>query len=154
MDTQNLVLDLSSLQKKRVVIKQGDELRDLYLNTSDMNIIVRFKEKYEELKNFSKQATEALSNSGAEPDENQKILKFADVLQKIDTDMRNALDYIFDSNVSEVCAPFGSMYDLIDGKMRYEHILDGLSSLYETSLHEETQKIENRISKHTDKYTN
>ena len=42
MDNKELVLDLSSLSKQKIKIKDGDEMRDLYLNLSDLNIITRY----------------------------------------------------------------------------------------------------------------
>ena len=50
MDEKALTLDLSNLQKTKISVKHNDDdIRDLYLNLSDMNIIVRFKEKYKDL---------------------------------------------------------------------------------------------------------
>ena len=62
------------------------------------------------------------------------------------------MDYIFNSNVSELCAPDGSMYDPINGKFRFEHIIDTLAALYETDVSGEMNKLANRVKKHTDKY--
>ena len=59
MDNKELVLDLSSLSKQKIKIKDGDEMRDLYLNLSDLNIITRYKEKLEDLKKLQKDALEA-----------------------------------------------------------------------------------------------
>ena len=75
-----------------------------------------------------------------------------DSLKKADTDMRELIDYIFDSNVSDICAPSGSMYDPINGQFRFEHIIDTLSGLYETSVTSEIKKITSNVQKHTDKY--
>ena len=144
------ILDLSSLHKTKVSVKNGDDIRDLYLNLSDMNIIVRFKEKYSELQELeSKAFSTVASSSGEEVDE---VFNLADTLKEVDTEMRNCIDYIFDSNVSEVCAPFGSMYDIVDGQMRCEHIVDAISALYESNIHAETKKLEKRLKKHTDQY--
>ena len=74
-------------------------------------------------------------------------------MKSVDTDMRNLIDYLFDSNVSEVCAPFGSMYDPIDGIQRYEHIINALIPLYDETISTETKKVQARVKKHTSKYT-
>ena len=144
------VLDLSSLQKTRISVKNGDDIRDLYLNLSDMNIIVRFKEKYSTLQELESKAFSTMATSSE--DGIEKLLELGDALKEVDTEMRECIDYIFDSNVSEVCAPFGSMYDIVDGEMRCEHIVDAISGLYESNIHEETKKLEKRLKKHTSKY--
>ena len=63
------------------------------------------------------------------------------------------MDKLFDANVSETCAPSGTMFDPINGKFRFEHIIDVLSGLYESNMQSEIKKTASRIAKHTDKYT-
>lgn len=144
------ILDLSSLQKTKITVKNGDDVRDLYLNLSDMNIIARFKDKYKTLQELESEAFSTLAKSG--DNDINKLLDLGAELKKVDNEMRECIDYIFDSNVSEVCAPFGSMYDIVNGEMRCEHIVSAISNLYESNIHEETKKLEKRIKKHTDKY--
>ena len=45
------------------------------------------------------------------------------------------------------------MYDPINGKFRYEHIIDTLSGLYTEDISKGMKKISTRVKKHTDKYT-
>lgn len=146
IEEKNLTLDLSSTHKKKITVDNGETLQDLYLNLSDMNLPTRFKEKYEYLQDLEKNAFTKLGETGDD------VLQTADTLKNIDNQMREVIDYIFDGNVSEVCASSGSMFDLIDGKFRYECILDGLSKLYDDNIKLETKKLEKRLSKHTDKY--
>ena len=154
MDEKALTLDLSNLQKTKISVKHNDDdIRDLYLNLSDMNIIVRFKEKYKELQELESKAFSTIGSKPVNTENNaEEILNLADVLSEVDTQMRECIDYIFDSNVSEVCVPFGSMYDIVDGEMRCEHVVDAISALYESNIHKETKKLESKIKKHTDKY--
>ena len=85
----------------------------------------------EDLKKLQKDALAATS------DDEKDILKLADSLKDIDTKIRDIVDYIFDSNVSEICAPYGSMYDVVNGKCRFECIIESLSTLYENNIIEE-----------------
>lgn len=78
---------------------------------------------------------------------------FSEKLKGIDTKMKELMDFIFDSNVSEICAGNGSMYDPLDGYMRYEVIIDRLSDLYTDNLGKEMKKVQNRMKTHTAKYT-
>lgn len=133
-------IDLSATRKKRFRVDKDND-RILELNTSDMMIISRLKEVYPKLQEL------ALNVGG-----DLELEEMGDKLVEIDKEMRKYLDYIFDSNVSEVCAPDGSLYDLFDGSYRFEYIVNTLGALYESNLDGEIKKMEARVKKHTDKY--
>ena len=77
----------------------------------------------------------------------------ADRLKTVDAEMRDLIDFMFDSDVSSKAAPDGSMYDPFNGSPRYEYIITVLMKQYETNLQAEYKKIESQLSKHTAKYT-
>ena len=149
-------LDLSSIRRKRFRI-DGDDNRILELNTSDLNLIVRLRESYPRIRQLVDETFRDLPVSDTTDDDydfmtDESTGKTVDVLKKADADMRSLIDDIFDSNVSEVCAPTGSMYDPINGKLRFEHIIDCLSVLYENEISSEMRKVTANVRKHTDKY--
>lgn len=147
-DIQNINLEI--FNKKKFTIN-GDSSRILELDVSDLNIITRIKEQYPVLE---KLADKVASISLKEDASDLEIVNEAsDKLKEVDDEMRESIDKIFDSNVSEICAPSGSMYDPINGKFRYEHIIDTLIKLYDENLTAEVKKIQKRVSKHTAKYT-
>lgn len=135
-------IDLSITKKKQFRIDKDDK-RILELNTSDTNILSRLNEIYPKMDELSEKATVL----GEDMDTDIAVLK------EIDTELRSHIDYLFDSNVSEICAPDGSMFDLFNGMFRFEHILNALFPLYENNIDEEYNKLTKRMSKHTDKYT-
>lgn len=141
-------IDLSPIRKKRFRIN-GDDDRILELNVSDLNIFARLQEAYPKLEELSKLAAEKLPDY----DDNSDDTDFVPVLKEIDEKMREQLDFIFNSNISEICAPEGSMYDPFNGKLRYEHILETISALYENNFNSEVKKMSQRVTKHTAKYT-
>ena len=156
MSQNNNIIDISidSIRRKRYRIN-GDDNKILELNPTDFNITVRMKEAYPKLTECESKITE-LSNSTDTKDSSETLegmSKFADTLSSLNNEMCELIDYIFDSNVSEVCCDGGSMYDLIDGFMRYEIIVDNLVKLYETNLSAEVKKVQRRVKKHTAKYT-
>ena len=147
-------ISLSTIRKKRFRI-DGDNTRILELNTSDLNILGRLKEAYPKLLNLTENAVKNWPSMEEDVEnvfESEKTTQVINILEEIDTEMRKLMDYIFDSNVSEICAPYGSMYDPINGGFRFEHIIETLSPLYETDLVGETNKISTRLQKHTSKY--
>ena len=155
---QNDIVDLSLdiIRKKRFRV-DGDNNRILELNTSDLNILTRLKEAYPKLVNLADNAFRKLPDVDNKAEDydfmtDEATTTVIDTLKKADTEMRELIDYIFDSNVSEICAPSGSMYDPINGAFRFEHIIGILSPLYESEVSGEMRKIATRVKKHTDKY--
>ena len=154
--TNVIDINLSVIRKKRFRI-DNDDSRIIELNTSDLNILARLKETYPKLVALADNAFKNLPEVDV-VDENYDFItdentgKVIDALEDADKQMRELVDYIFDSNVSEICAPGGSMYDPINGKFRFEHIIETLAALYETEVSSEMNKISTRVSKHTDKY--
>lgn len=146
------VIDISLKETARKKFRiDGDDDRILELNTSDMSIINRLNTIYPKLQQLAVDASAKL-DIGDEKDTQKALDASAKALTEIDTDMRNLVDELFDSNVSEVCCPSGSMYDPFNGKFRFEHIIETLSGLYETNLKNEFSKMSKSVKKHTDKY--
>ena len=156
--TTNNIADISfePIRKKRFRI-DGDDNRILELNTADLNIIVRLKETYPKLVELANSAFANMPDVDVTEDynfaEDEATALVIDALADADKKMREQIDYIFDSNVSEMCAPSGSMYDPIDGKCRFEYIIETLSSLYENDMEKELSKMSTRVKRHTSKYT-
>lgn len=143
-------IDLSSTRKKRFTI-DGDPNRILELNTSDLTIVNRLEEVYPHLLDLSRKAMSQLPDD-LDVTTQDGLRTLSEALADIDAEMRGNLDYIFDSNVSQVCAPSGSMYDPFDGKFRFEHIIEKLSNEYENNMKKEYRRISAKVQKHTSKY--
>lgn len=142
-------INLSATRRKRIRI-DGDDNRIVELNTSDMSIISRLSSGYPRLEKLSANFDKVIEIN--DEDGVEGLTDLGNVIADVDSEMRQIIDFIFDSNVSEVCAPHGSMYDIIDGKYRFEYILEALLGLYEENINLEYEKMANRINKHTDKY--
>ena len=151
---QHVDVDLSATGKQTFMIKlRENDIRPLELNPSDLLFIKRLNDIYPKLKADAEKAVSKMDideNKSAE----EILRESAEVLSEIDANMRAAMDEIFDSNVSEVCAPEGSMYDPFNGEFRFEHIINALSGLYENNLKKEAEKTMNKLKKHTGKYVN
>ena len=149
-------ISLSAMRKKRIRL-DGDDNRIIELNTSDLNILSRLKEAYPKLVSFTQEAVNKWPDTEIADGENiyesTELNDVIIILQDIDKKMRDLIDYIFDSEIADICAPFGSMYDPVNGEFRFEHIINTLSTLYESDLSSELKKMSTRINKHTSKYT-
>ena len=147
-EIKDIKLNFNSKQRFRI---DNDSSRILELDTSDLSVLTRLQEYYPKLKELEKEVISLSKDLGSEDED--AITKMGKGLAKVDKKMRDYIDVIFDANVSATCAPSGSMYDPINGQLRYEHIISLISSLYEETLSKETKKLQERISKHTQKYT-
>lgn len=139
-------IDLSVTRKKRFRI-DGDDSRIIELNTSDMTILNRLDESERRLKALAESANVDLT--GDDETDGAVVTR----LLATDKEMRDIIDYLFDSPVADICAPDGSMYDPFNGKYRFEHILETLFALYEQNISDEIKKMRKNVRKHTDKYT-
>ena len=143
-------VDLGFVEKKKFRIN-GDYNRMLELNVSDMNIYSRFTQAYPKLQSLAEDARAKVKDIDLEADDS--LNKIADFLESIDAQMREQIDYIFDTNASEICAPSGNMFDPVDGSFRYERIIETLSKLYTSGFEDEISKFKTKSTKHTSKYT-
>ena len=143
-------VDLGFVEKRRFRIA-GDYNRMLELNVSDMNIYPRYTQAYPKLLELAQEASDRVQDMDFE---DEKIMDtISDFLVDVDKRMREQIDFIFDTNASEVCAPSGNMFDPVDGGYRFEHIIDTLSKLYLTGFESEIAKFKKKSEKHTAKYT-
>ena len=148
VNANTVSIDLSALNKTKVLIN-NDESRFIFLDLSDLNVPTRFEEVSPEIEKI-------LISIGSYADNISDEEKANAVKEQIiegDKKVRDYIDYIFDSKICEVCAPSGTMFDMIDGKFRWEYILDALSSLYSDHIELEFNKVMSRVRSHTDKYT-
>ena len=135
-------VDLSAIKRKRFRIN-GDNNMIIELNTSDMNIISRISEALPKLEALQNKAVKSSKDSDLDD-----VSATGKMLRDIDNEMRDLVDYIFNSDISSKCAADGSMYDPLDGVFRYEHIIDKLMKLYEDNLSEEYKKLKIRVNKY------
>lgn len=148
-----LDIDLSATNRVKVRV-DGDDNRIIMLDISDMTIANRLGNTYKELQSLMDKVSDAVKEQDiSDATAEEKLLALTDKLTEIDAEMRSKIDYLFDANVSEVCAPTGSMYDVYNGMFRFEHIIDTLTKLYEDNINSEYKKMKARMSKHTSKYT-
>lgn len=157
VNTNNIIdIDFSIIAKQKFRI-DGDDNRILELNTSDLSVVTRLSETYPKLEALQEKVSQIgeQANAVSSEDENamSQLNSLGDGLSEIDKEMRDFIDYIFDSNVCEVCSPQGSMYDPIGGGLRYEHIINTLVDLYSTTISAEMRKTKSAMNSHTAKYT-
>lgn len=147
VDTDIIDIKIGGIQKQKYRIN-GDKI--LELNIQDMNMPSRLQEVMPKLDALEAELAEAKKQQSDE--DGVDLSEVAKVLTSIDTKMREYVDYIFDSNVSEVCVPSGNMFDLHNGMFTYEYIIEALGDLYEKTISKEYKARLLKMKKHTEKY--
>lgn len=144
-----------SLSSKKAYRLDGDNSRIIYLDPSDMNIVVRLEEVYPEIQKLAVEAGDRIiASKDVKEDDNSPLNDISEILKDIDKKMREKLNYIFASDIADICEPTGNMYDPVGGEFRFEHIIDVLTTLYANNITAEFKKMQERVKKHTAKYTN
>ena len=141
-------LDLSVTRKRQFRFNKDDD-RLIELNIADMSIIKRLSETYPKLQEWLTEMQD-ISNQETNSvfDDMESI---GNALSKIDANMRDAIDYIFNAPVSKAAAPDGTMYDIFEGQFRFEYILELLLGYYENNMSDEFKKMQKHVKKYTNK---
>lgn len=139
-------LDIPEIARTNVWVN-GDCTKVLRLNLSDMNIMKRLRESYPKLDELTEEVQSMMTSEEITSDE------VIDAFDKINQQMKDIVDSIFDFPVSDMMCDGGSMYDIIGGQLRFEYIIDKLAGLYESTVAEEAKRLNARLAKHTNKYT-
>lgn len=146
-------IDLSALRKKRIRI-DGDDNKIIEINVSDMGVINRLQEAYDRLISLANTYNLQEEESKAEVDDDDfDVGKTVETLRILDKEMRELVDFVFQANVSEVCASDGTMADPVNGQFRFEYIIEKFLAVYDKNFTEEFKKMSKNVKKHTNKYT-
>lgn len=141
-------LDLSGARRKPINIRlTNGDIATLMIDLGDFNILTRLKQSYSK---FEELATKASDRLAEDVDNMDSII---DTLDDLDTEMKAYVDYIFDTNVSEICVGQSSIISMYNGKFFFEILMEGLANLCGDNVSYEYKKMEQRIKKRTSKYT-
>lgn len=150
--TSNDIIDINigGIGRKKIRVN-GDDSKILLLNVNDNNVVVRYMDEYPKLKELETDFKE-LGAISIDSVDIETFMKFSEKAKQIDEKMKTSLDYIFNSNVAEVCNDGGSMYDILDGgAMRWESILTALFDLYTETMSKNAEQM-SKVKELTAKY--
>ena len=143
-DIQDIVIEGAKRKRFRI---NGDNNKILELNTNDIGVSYRLSEAYKRL-NATMEDVRAKLNTLPDDGEldDEEYDEMVSALKTLNESMAKEVDFIFDAPVAEMCSDGGSMYDPSDGMFRYEHIIDKITSLYESSLNHEFTLMRQRAN--------
>lgn len=148
---QNNVIDIKLATEKQKIRIDGDDNRIIELDTSDLSVLERLQKVYPRLNELGMKGFDI--DDTDEETTLETMEKVSTALSSIDKEMRNIIDYIFDSPIADVCVPTGALYNMYNGQFQFERILDVLFGLYAENIQSEFGKMSARMKQHTAKYT-
>ena len=149
-DNNIVDIEFKDLQKKKFRLDR-DPNRVIELNTSDLSVISRLEEIYPKMLKFVHEAQEKYPMDSDETSEDD--IEIGDAITYINEEMKKLLNWAFDSDIADKACPSGTLYDPINGKFRFEHIMEKLVGLYGDNFKQEFDAMRKRVDKHTSKYT-
>ena len=147
-------IDLAIRSKEKFTIN-GNENDVIELNTADVGITARYAKvipRINGIPTFQVRNEEDVDNLDLDLDTDPTGEKFSSEWDRINNEIKDVINFVYDYDVCSVCAKSGSMFDLMGGQFRFEVIMETLFNLYDTTITDETKKLSKRIQKHTDKY--
>jgi len=149
------IIDIKFENPKKKFRINGDNSKMIEICPTDVNIVVRLKDVYGKLDKLAQRAGSLLvdKDDAENLTDQEKIESTADALMELDLEMRDLIDYLFDSKVSPVIADNISMYTPVNGEFWFEHCIEKLSSLYQNNFNKEFNKMKEKIRKKTSHIT-
>lgn len=164
---QSLSIGVDTRKKFAV---EGDLTRIIRIDTQDLNVINRLRNAIDKMESVETKFNELAAKSN-EIDQKRNAdgefdvsideltadtTEFSDKFMALEIEMRNLVDGIFNSpGTCDVILEDSSIFSPVNGKLKYEQIIDTLIGLYETNLTAEVAKINReKIKAKTAKYTN
>ena len=145
------MIDINLAPEKQKIRIDGDDNRIIELDTTDITVLKRLQEVYPRLNELGMKGFEIDDSSDEITPEALEALTSA--LNTVDKEMRDIIDYIFDSKIADICVQNGAMYNMRNGEFVFERILDALFTLYAEDIQKEFGKMSDRMKQHTAKYT-
>ena len=150
-DIQDIRIEGAKRKKFRI---NGDNNKILELNTNDIGVSYRLTEAYSRLNKLMDKVQDALKDIPDSDDiEDENYITVTGSLKELNDAMCREVDFIFDAPVSKVCLDGMSMYTPSNGMFMYEHIIDAITSLYESDLNNEFTLMRQRVAERTKRYT-
>lgn len=117
---------------KRLAIN-GDESRVIVVNPTDMGLVSRYREKLPEIEKI---------NIDSENSE--------EIMQILDSKVREFVDYIIGSKVSDVVFGTANCISMADGKMLFENFMTAYMEFMNPEIKAEYERSRKRVEKYTE----
>ena len=132
------------------IMINGDENRIIRFNPNDYNILIRADEAENNIIEKLKPLGEIKVNADGTADTEN----LTEQLKAIDKAVKEEINYIFNSNVSDVIFGNTSTLTSSNGEFLVEKFIKAVMPIVTERIESEARASDKRMSKHTDKYDN
>lgn len=150
--TNNIQLNVRTTQEFTI---NNDPNKKVNLNVGDIGIISRIGDIIPKINDLEKSYIELIVKED-DLDNEDALISFGKQIDDIDTQLRECVDHIFNTNVSSIVLPKeeGLMINTNEGEYNFAIIIMGLLNLYEDTIKSETDQLVANMKKRTEKYVN
>jgi len=145
---QNLNIDDG---KKRFTIN-NDPNRVIEFQPSDINLYSRLVDAQKNITKIANDMPDDLKK-GIDENDDEVLERFAKLLSDLDKKVKEQIDFLFGSNVSDIVFESASSLSVVNGKFFVERFLEAVTPILDREITEVTQQSEKRINKHIGKYS-
>jgi hypothetical protein len=125
----------------------GDTSKVIRFNPSDMSIIERIKTAYEEITKATTLDKDIELKADGTPIE--ELGKAADIVKGINDTIKNQIDYIFNSPISDMAFGKQSPLSMVGGQPLYAGFLNAIIPIVEKEVKAQQKASQARINKYT-----
>ena len=145
-------IQIDGASKTRLCVN-GDPDNVIELNTSDLNVVMRYKKALPQIQKLGEEALQIKADLKFDDIDEDGFDEFFEKLNECDAKMKALVNEVFDSDVADKCAAGGTMFDPVNGELRAVVIMTSLMAAYNEGLEKEVDKSVKSGKKHTAKYT-
>lgn len=152
-------IDLGYSTKKKKFTVGGDVNTVIEFDPSDIGVASRLAKSLKDLQALSDKWEKLQSNmediEGADTDDSlvKSTDQFAKDFDKLEKSVKDIIDYVFDSDVADKLLGKSSAFSPVNGKFKYEHIIEAMLKCYEQQIQDEAPKFNARkVQNYTNKY--
>lgn len=121
----------------------GDKNKVISFNPSDFSIITRINQAYKDIEKFQSEIKNIETDTSK--DDTAAITEASSQIEKLNNLVREKIDYIFNSPVSDVVFGNTSPLALVKGIPLYERFLTAVMPVIKNAIEEEKKSAEKRI---------
>lgn len=125
----------------------NDPNKVIRINLSDYSIVERINKAYEEIDKITKINEDIELKSDGSP--LSELNKAAEIVSKINKAIKDQIDYIFDSPVSDMVFGNQSPLSTVNGVPLYERFLEAITPYIKEEIQKEQKASQKRIEKYT-----
>lgn len=152
-------LDLGFTNKKKFTVG-GDPNRVIEFDPSDVGVANRLARSLKKLQGLAddwealNKANDGIANSEEDGDIIKSSEEFSERYDKLEKEVRDIIDEVFDSKIADTLLENTSVFSPVNGKFKYEHVIEAMLKCYEQQIQDEAPKFRARnMGKYSGKYT-